>query len=361
MSRTSRSSKHQKSLGSKLVPVIIALALLVGVGGFYTIGLGAVDRSDDTPITIEIPTGTGASTIVEILDQNGLVKNKFCAKVNAKIGRYNNLQANTYIFNKTMSFGKIMRAINTGDFDYISKESIVINAGDRLSQVAATMAEQLDLTTEEVLAKWSDKTYLKQLIKKYWFLTDDILDKDIINPLEGYLYADTYFITTQDPSIEDLTEMCLDEMDEVLTERKDAIKASGFSIHEFLTLTSIVTKEGGSLEEDLPTVAGVFINRLEQGMSLGSDVTVNYIYDEDKVNIVQSHLDSDSPYNTRKVAGLPPSAICAVLDSRMDAVLNYDKTDYLFFYGCPDGSVIFSKTMEEHTKAAEENPWPEDK
>lgn len=357
MSR-SKGSKNK----NKLLPLIIAiLAVLVFLGGIYTIGLGPVDRSDDTEITVEIPNGSGASYIVEILDSNGLVKNKLFAKINAKIGGYNTLQANTYIFSKSMSFPKMMKAINKGDFDYISKEQIIIKPGDRLSQVADAMSEQLDLTKKQILAKWSDKAYLKTLIDKYWFLTDEILDEDIINPLEGYMYADTYFITTQDPSIEDLTEMCLDEMDTVLTERKDAIKKSGFTIHEFLTLTSIVTKEGGDLDEDLPTVAGVFINRLDQGMSLGSDVTVNYIYDEDKVNIVQSHLDSDSPYNTRKVAGLPPSAICAVLDSRMDAVLNYDHTDYLFFYGCPDGSVIFSKTVEEHNKAAEENPWPEEK
>lgn len=357
MSRV-KGRKQNEKLIKLIIPI---LAVLVIIGGIYTIGLGPVDRSDKTEIAVEIPTGSGALTVVEILDENGLVKNKLFAKINAKLGGYNTLQANTYKFNKSMSFTKMMKAINTGDFDYISKEQIVINAGDRLSQVADAMSEQLGLTKEEILKKWSDKKYLKTLIKKYWFLTDEILDKDIINPLEGYMYADTYFITTQDPSIEDLTEMCLNEMDTVLTERKDAIKKSGFTVHEFLTLTSIVTKEGGDLEDELPIVAGVFINRLNKGMSLGSDVTVNYIYDEDKVNIVQSHLDSDSPYNTRKVAGLPPSAICAVLDSRMDAVLNYEKSKYLFFYGCPDGSVIFSRTVEEHNKAAEENPWPEDK
>lgn len=354
--------EKNKSKKNNFLPIIIAiLAVLVICGGIYTIGLGPVDRSDDTEIIVEIPNGSGASAIVDILDEAGLVKNRTFAKINARIGGYNSLQANSYAFSKSMSFGKMMRAINKGDFDYVSKEQIVINAGDRLSQVAATMAEQLDISTEEVLAKWADKSYLKTLIKKYWFLSNDILDSEIIHPLEGYLYPDTYFITTKDPSIEDLTEMCLDEMDTVLTERKDTIKKSGYSIHEFLTLTSIVTKEGGDVEEDLPTVAGVFINRLNKGMNLGSDVTVNYIYDEDKVNIVQSHLDSDSPYNTRKVAGLPPSPICAMLDSRMDAVLNYEKTDYLFFYGCPDGTVIFSKTQAEHDKVTRENPWPEDK
>lgn len=359
MANTGKKSKNQR-----MKPIVIILAAaLVLVGGFfvYTVGLGPVNPKDETEISVTIPSGSGASSIVYILDEQGLVKNRLCAKINARIGGYNTLQANTYIFNKSMSFKEMMKAINTGDFNYISKKSINIIAGYRIPQVAEAMAAELPWTKSEILDKWSDKAFLKKMIKKYWFLTDEILDDDILYPLEGYFYADTYFVTDENASIEEATEMFLDRMDSELSERKDAIKKSGFTVHQFLTLVSIVTKEGGSIDDDLPTVAGVFINRLDKGMSLGSDVTVNYIYQEDKVNLTKSQLANDSPYNTRKHVGLPPSPICAVLDSRIDAVLNYEKTDYLFFYGCPDGSVIFSKTIEEHNKAAADNPWPEDK
>lgn len=340
---------------------LAVLFILVLVLGFYTMGLRSVDSKDTNNITVNIPVGTGASGVVYILDDAGLVRNTLCAKVNARIGGYNSLQANTYVFNKSMSFPEMMRAINTGDFNYISKQSINIIAGYRIPQVAEAMATELPYSQKEILKKWSDKKFLKELINDYWFLTKDILDDDILYPLEGYFYADTYFITDENSSIEEATRMFLDRMDKELTSRKDGIKELGFSVHEFLTLTSIVTKEGGDIDEDLPTVAGVFMNRLKEGMSLGSDVTVNYIYQEDKVNLKQSQLNNDSPYNTRKHAGLPPSPICAVLDSRMDAVINYADTDYLFFYGCPDGTVIFSKTQAEHDKAAADNPWPEDK
>lgn len=340
---------------------LAVLFILVLVLGFYTMGLRSVDSKDTNNITVNIPVGTGASGVVYILDDAGLVRNTLCAKVNARIGGYNSLQANTYVFNKSMSFPEMMRAINTGDFNYISKQSINIIAGYRIPQVAEAMAAELPYSQKEILKKWSDKKFLKELINDYWFLTKDILDDDILYPLEGYFYADTYFITDENSSIEEATRMFLDRMDKELTSRKDGIQELGFSVHEFLTLTSIVTKEGGDIDEDLPTVAGVFMNRLKEGMSLGSDVTVNYIYQEDKVNLKQSQLNNDSPYNTRKHAGLPPSPICAVIDSRMDAVINYADTDYLFFYGCPDGTVIFSKTQAEHDKAAADNPWPEDK
>lgn len=352
-----RDFKVTKKLIIGLVAALVVLLALF----IYTAGLGCVDSKDDSPVSVSIPSGTGASGVVAILDEAGLVKSTTSAKINARIGGYNSLQANTYTFDKTMRFTEMMDAINEGNFNYVSKETMNIIAGERLETIAENLAEEIPYTKDEIIAKWKDETYLKSLIKDYWFLTDEILDSDIIYPLEGYFYADTYFINDDNNTIEGATKMFLDRMDTVLTERKSKIKDSGFTVHEFLTLTSIVTKEGGSIEDELPTVAGVFINRLNKGISLGSDVTVNYIYHEDKVNLTQSQLANESPYNTRIYVGLPPSPISSVLDTRMDAVLNYKKTDYMFFYGCPDGSVIFSKTIEEHEKATADNPWPEDK
>ena len=344
--------KKKKGCGPVLLAIIIILAVLVGAGGWYTMGLRAVEPGSEEEVVVDIPNGSGASMIVEILDEAGLVRNKTCAKINAKIGGYNSLQANTYIFNKGMSFQQIMKVINEGNFDYLSKESVEVKDGARLTQVAAAISEQLPYSSDEILAKWNDKEYLNQLIEKYWFLTDDILDKDVMNPLEGYLYADTYYVTSGSDTIEGFTEMCLDRMDTELTARKDQIEASGFSVHEFLTLTSIVTKEATA--GDQAAVAGVFMNRLDQGMSLGSDVTVGYIFDIDRVELKQSQLDSDNPYNTRKFAGLPPGPISTVIGDAMDAVLNYEKSDDLFFFADENGKVHFFKTQEDFSKGIED-------
>ena len=343
--KAGKPKKKKKGCGC-LVLLILILAVLVGAGGYYTLGLRPVDPGSEEKVIVEIPNGTGASAIVEILDEAGLVKNKFCAKVNSRIGGYNDLQANTYILSPSMSFKEIMTIINEGTFEYISKESVEVKDGARLQQVAEAVSEQLPYTADEILEKWSDEEYLKQLIDKYWFLTDDILGKDIMYPLEGYLYADTYFVTTDNSDIEGFTEMCLDRMDEVLSERKDAIEASGFSVHELLTLTSIVTKEATA--EDQAGVAGVFMNRLDQGMSLGSDVTVCYIFQEDRVDLKVSQLESTNPYNTRKFAGLPPGPICQVVSDAIDATLNYEKHDYLFFIADEQGIVRYSKDQAGH-------------
>ena len=343
--KTKKKKKKKRGCGC-LVLLIFVLAVLVGAGGYYTLGLTPVDPGSEEKVVVEIPNGSGASAIVDILDDAGLVKNRFCAKVNSRIGGYDSLKANTYIFSPSMSFREIMTIINEGTFEYISKESIEVKDGARLQQVAEAVAEQLPYTADEILAKWSDKEYLNQLIDKYWFLTDAILDKDIMYPLEGYLYADTYFVTTDNSDIESFTEMCLDRMDEVLTERKAAIEASGFSVHELLTLTSIVTKEATA--EDQAGVAGVFMNRLAQGMSLGSDVTVCYIFQEDRVDLKVSQLESTNPYNTRKFAGLPPGPICQVVADAIDATLNYEKHDYLFFIADEQGIVRYSTDQACH-------------
>ena len=349
--QTVKTKRKRKKSSKGLWIFVLILAILVGAGGYYTYQLMPVDPGNEDPVIVEIPSGSGASAIVDILDGAGLVKNRIAAKINARIGGYNNLQANTYIFNKGMSFPKIMKVINTGDFDYVSKESVEVKDGARLEQVAAAMAEQLPFTAEEIMAKWNDKDYVNELIGKYWFLTDDVLGKDVKYPLEGYLYADTYFVTS-DMTIEDFTEMCLDRMQTELDSRKGQIDDSGYSVHQVLTLTSIVTKEARA--EDQAKVAGVFFNRLDQDMSLGSDVTVCYIFQEDRVELKQSQLDSDDPYNTRKFAGLPPGPICQVVGDAIDAVLDYEKSDNLFFFADEDGVVHYYKDQASFEQGIED-------
>ncbi len=348
-----RSVRKKKKGGCRgLFILILLLAVLVAGGGWYTMGLMAVEPGSTEEVVVDIPNGSGASMIVEILDEAGLVKNKTCAKINTKLGHYDNLQANTYIFNKGMSFQQIMKIINTGDFNYLSKESVEVKDGARLTQVAQDIAGPLQVSPDDILAKWKDEAYLKELADKYWFLSDDILSEDVMNPLEGYLYADTYYITSGSDSIEGFTEMCLDRMDTELTARKDKIDASGFSVHEFLTLTSIVTKEATAADQ--AAVAGVFMNRLDQGISLGSDVTVGYIFDIDRVELKQSQLDSDNPYNTRKFPGLPPGPICTVIGDAMDAVLDYEKSDDLFFFADENGKVHYFKTQSDFEQGIED-------
>lgn len=354
MESTSKKSKK------KLV-ILLAVAAVIVIGAaagvfMYNDGIGAVDSKSDEAVTVDIPSGSGAMQIIEILDENGLIKNKTMAKIHVKLSGYDSLQANTYIFTKDMDLKEIMTAINTGDFNYLSKNLLTIVEGSTIPQAAAAISEKLNISSDELIALWDDRDYLYSLIEKYWFLTDEILQDGIMYPLEGYLYPETYTVTDQNITAEGITEQILDYTDSVLSERKDDIEAFGMTVHEFLSLTSVVESES-LFEEDRPKIAGVFMNRLEEGMPLQSDITVLYALQEKRVNVTYDDLEVDSPYNTYKYTGLPIGPVCSVSAPVMDDTLAYEKSDYLYFFAKEDGTVIYSKTLEEHDKAVSENLW----
>ena len=343
-----------------LIILLIIVAISTGGLAWYLLGLGPADPSSAEEVTVQIPEGSGAGDIVYILNDAGLVKNMTCARINARIGGYDTLQANSYVFYPTMTFKEIMTAINTGDFDFVSKKSFVLKDGATIPQAAEELAKVIPQSKEEILDIWNDKDFVQTQIDKYWFLDKVVLGKDIMYPFEGYFFPDTYFLTDENASVEEITTMMLDSMDKVLTEKKDDIKASGFSVHEFLSLASVVTSEGGTMYEDAPKIAGVFINRLEKDSPLQSDVTVNYALQQKRVDVSIADTETDSKYNTYKYTGLPVGPICAVPELDMDAVLNYEKSDYLFFYATPEGEVLYGKTSEEHQKNIDAHPWSEE-
>ena len=342
----------------KTLLIIIGIVVVLLTAGmiFYLTGIGAVDSKSDKDVSVTIPQGSGAAAIVKILDEKGLVRNTLCAKIHARIGGYDSLQANTYVFSKSMSLPEMMKAINEGDFDYVSRQQFTVVEGATVPQTAEAMAKELPFTKDEILAAWADKTYLNKLINKYWFLTDEILADGIMYPLEGYLYPETYFVTSEDPSIEEVTTMMLDHTDKVLTKRKSDIKKMDMTVHQFLTLSSVVENES-LFKKDRPKIAGVFINRLNKNMPLQSDITVLYALQEKRVAVTNKDLQVDSKYNTYKNTGLPVGPVCSPSADTMDDVLNYEKSDYYYFFAKEDGTVIYSKTLAEHEKAVSENKW----
>lgn len=344
---------------SKIIIIAIAAVLIVIAAAgylFYQNGITAAKPGDTQAVTVSIPSGSGASAIIDILDENGLIKNKICAKIHVRIAGYDSLQANSYIFNKSMSLTEIMQVIHTGDFAYLSKNAFTVIEGATVPQAADAIAKDLPFTAKEILKKWKNKDYLRQLIDQYWFLTDEILQKDIMFPLEGYIYPETYFVTDENPTVEQVTEMILDKTDEELSARKDEIEKMDMTVHQFLALTSIVENES-LFEKDRPVIAGVFVNRLAKDMPLQSDITVLYALQEKRVDVTYADLEVDSKYNTYKYEGLPIGPVCSPSAPAMDDLLHYEKSDYLYFFATEDGKVLYSKTLDEHNKIVSENMW----
>ena len=196
------------------------------------------------------------------------------------------------------------------------------------------------------------------LIEKYWFITDEIKNKDIYYPLEGYLFPDTYAIANKDTKPEEIFEKMLDKMESVLEPYKEEIEESKYNVHELLTLASIIETEGTN-DNDRKNVASVFYNRLDAGMSLGSDVTTYYSVKEDigKRDLYQKEIDAYNPYNTRgpNMEGkLPVGPISSVGKASIEAAIEPSKTDYLFFVADKNGKLYFTKTNTEHVQVINE-------
>ena len=307
---------------------------------------------------VQIPLGSGSSQIAKILKENNLIKSELVFKIYVKINKITDFQAGTYYLKESMDLKEITEMLQTGIMHDPNQITITYLEGKPMWHLASTIAEKTNNTEEDVYAVLANEEYIDSLIQKYWFLTDEIKNEDIYYPLEGYLFPDTYSIANKDTTVEEIFEKMLDKMEEVLEEYKEEIEASDYTIHEILTLASIVETEGIN-NTDRKNVASVFYNRLNLGMSLGSDVTTYYAIKVDMGDrdLYQNEIDAYNPYNTRgpNMEGkLPVGPIASVGKESIEAAIEPNNTDYLFFVADKNGKLYFTTTNEEHVQVINE-------
>lgn len=335
-----------------IIVIICAIAVFI-VFEKYENSLKPVQTSENSQkITIEIKQGLGTSQIADLLEKNNVIKDAFMFKVYTKLNHAGSFQAGKYEFeNGKEGVSEVIEKLVKGD---IVDETISITfvEGKTIKDYAEVIASKTNNTVDDVLELINNEEYIDSLIQKYWFITNDVKNKDIYYALEGYILADTYTFENKDITVEEMFTSILNYMDKYLTQYKEEIEKSEFNIHEILTLASVVELEGKS-EEARQGIAGVFMNRLDSKMSLGSDVTTYYAFgikmgDSD---LTSKQLNTANPYNTRgpKMEGkLPVGAICSPSKSAIYAVLNPTNTDAYYFVADKEGKVYFSKTYAEH-------------
>lgn len=344
----------------KVILIIFASLLVLAVGAaifawtYYKKGISAVsEKSEEVIVTVE--SGQTATSVLYTLEDAGLLKDVFCGKVYLKLNGVGNIQANSYLLNKNMSLEEMFSVMENPSDEHIVRVSVTILDGCSISEIATTIAKALEMDETEVLTKLNEEAFVRTLIDKYWFITEEVLKEGIKYPLEGYLYPET-FLFDNNVDLEQVIFASLDMMDKYLSEQKTKIEERGWSVHEFLTFTSIVERES-LYDEDRPKIAGVFMNRLKANMRLQSDITVNYAWDRTGVDVLYSHLEIDSPYNTYKYGGLPIGPISTVSKVTMDACIDYEENGYYYFFAKQDGTVIYSKNLNEHNNAVKNNKW----
>jgi UPF0755 protein len=335
--------------------IFISLIIIIGgtaVGGYLYVNsaLKPVDPDDTKPVNVEIPIGSGVTSIGKILEEKGIVKNSTVFKYYVKFNNESGFQAGSYDLTPSMTLNEIVNSLKTGKVMRKAEFKITIPEGLQLDQIAEIIADHSPYKKEEVEKKLNDKKWLEQLKKEYPNLvTDEIDNKEIKRPLEGYLYPATYSFYEKKPPLEDILKEMLDQTDEVLAQYRDSITEREYTAHQLLTMASLIEEEATE-KADRGKISSVFYNRIEEEMPLQTDPTVLYALGEHKPRTNYDDLKVDSPYNTYKVKGLPPGPIANAGLSSIEAALQPEDTNYYYFLASANGSVYYSETLEEHNE-----------
>jgi UPF0755 protein len=333
--------------------IIIALVLILFVGsisGYMYIksALKPVDPKSNEEIKVEIPMGSSTSDISRILEEDGIIKDSRVFRFYTKFKNESDFQAGAYTFSPSLTIDEVIKALKSGKVQEEPLYKVTIPEGKSIDQMAKIYASKLGFSEKDFLKKMKDEKYIEKLMDKYPdILTDDILNPDIRYPLEGYLFAATYHFYDKDPSIEKVVEKMLQKTEQVMTPYFEAIEDNKLTIHETVTMASLIENESGT-EDQRKKIAGVFYNRLDEGMKLQTDPTVLYALGKHKDKVLLKDLEVDSPYNTYQIDALPVGPISNFAESSLEAALNPEKSDYMYFLHDGEGNIYYAKTHEEH-------------
>ena len=327
--------KRKKPLWMWVVAVLLLILVAgsVAAGMWYNWAISAPSGNSDE-VRVVVEKGETATDIAGTLYDHGLIRSRLGFNLYTQLsGTRDNLQAGGYVLSPNMNVSSIVEHMTSGKTDEFN---ITISPG--LTLVG-----------------------LREQFKKYGFSDGEItqaFEKSYNHPLlatrpsgatlEGYIYPETYRQGADQP-LDELLERSFDEFYKTLQEKKylEAFAGKGLTIHQAITLASIVQKEVKN-PTDQKQVAQVFFKRLADNMPLGSDVT--FIYAAELIG-QKASPSLDSPYNTRKYGGLPPGPIANMNPSALDAVVGPAAGDFLYFVagdGDDEGKTFFARTEEEH-------------
>lgn len=317
-----------------LIYVVPALLALIAAGGFF-FGNAYYDRKIPNfkkSISINVYPGTSADSAVSMILSSGNVK---CAgslkRVMSGVG---SIKPGHYTISKKDPSIYVQRMLVNG---WQSPINLVLSGSLRLqSTLAARISRQMMLDSIDVIRAMRDSS----LLASYGFTKENIF---------ALFIPDSYQVYWTDSM-----KTVLDKQKKAYgafwtEENQEKAKNLGLSRIQVSILASIVQAESNHIP-DYPAIAGVYLNRYRKGMKLQADPTVAYCFDYKLNRIYKSHTKVDSPFNTYLYAGLPPAPICVPTRESLEAVLNPDRTGYMFFCASPefDGTHIFARTYSEH-------------
>lgn len=335
-----------------VIVVAIALALVIGAAigavAWYRSQLEPADLSSEETVRVNIVAGMSGDDISKKLEADGLIKSARVMNLYLRLnGQGSGFQVGVYRVSPNQTLPQIVTHLTSGQSEEMSVTfypGAMLERADKTSDGAKydvyTALKSLGFDDQEIEAAFA-ANYKSSIFK----------DRPDWAGLEGYIYGDTYFVRTSFTA-QQVLQVAIDEFARIVkvNDLEAKFAAKGLTLYEGITLASIVEREsigcpGQAVCEDQRQIASVFYNRLDIGMTLGSDVT--YHYAADIAGLARNHR-LDSEYNTRIVAGLPPGPIAVPGLSALNAVADPADTDYLFFLSGDDDVTYFGRTDAEH-------------
>jgi UPF0755 protein len=291
------------------------------------------NRTLDT--TIYIPRGAGFFEIVDILDQAGMVKQKSLFVLLTLLkGGARQIKAGEYDLATSMSSFDVLDKLIRGEIKF---HKVTIPEDYTLKQIADRLVAEHLVSEENFIRVATDPVFLASL-------------NIAAASAEGYLYPDTYHFNRNMRTQEIVETMIRQFWKKITPQMMDRAKELGMTTTQMVALASLIGKETGYKEEKAK-VSAVFHNRLKKGMRLQSDPTAIYSLTDYQSVVRRKHLDTDTPYNTYKIMGLPPGPIANPGIDSLLAALYPAPVNYLYFVSNNDGTHQFTTTFAAHTQA----------
>ncbi|RIL07735.1 MAG: endolytic transglycosylase MltG [Proteobacteria bacterium] len=316
--------------------VVLALAgaVLLAAGAataWVAWALAPADRSAGST-RLDVLHGDSLWKIARALERDGVVRD---ARAMVWLARWRGvdtgMRAGEYAVSASWGTARVLEHLVSGR---VITYEVVLPEGLTAVEIAARLAEQGLVRPDEFVALVRDPASASRF--------------GVEGPgLEGYLFPETYRMP-HGLSAQQVAKILVDEFLERWRPLEAAAQQRGFGMRQTVTLASIVEKETGVASER-PLVASVFWNRLRRGMRLESDPTTIYGIADFDGNLTRAHLeDASNPFNTYRIAGLPPSPIANPGEASLAAVVHPAESDYLFFVAQGDGAHVFARSFEEH-------------
>jgi UPF0755 protein len=316
---------------------LVILVVLLVVGILFSVHAVVLPAGGSRTVFVNIPKGASACAIADLLARHGAIRSAFGFKILAFItGESRKLKPGGYRLNTSMSPAKILSKIANGE---VYAKWVTFPEGFTIRQIG----ERLEACGLGKAARFSQLAHRHASA----FQTSFPLPS---NSLEGYLFPDTYLIPIGASEESVIRAMLTAFENKVVKPMADEIAASGMSLHQIITLASLIEREA-KIPADRPLISAVLRNRLRSNMPLQCDATVLYALGEHKSRVLYKYLKINSPYNTYLYPGLPPGPIANPGLASIKAALYPANVDYMYYVARPDGSHIFSRTFEEHQRA----------